>query len=123
MKNVFYGLRKRLVGESINELQDRSGEITQKDIKSNFLKNAGDGNITEPPRMLGLYRMNYWNLTKKKVSGTEELLEEKRWEVSKYDLRDQTINLDSVDHKNQDKYKTYTHTKDKSYSTNYKTQQ
>lgn len=73
--------------------------------------------------MLGLYQMNYWNPTKKKVSGTEELLEEKHWEVSKYDLRDQTINLDSVDHKNQDKYKTYTHTKAKFYSTNYKTQQ
>lgn len=74
--------------------------------------------------MLGLYQTNYWNPTKKKVSGTEELLEEKCWEVSKYDLRDQTINLDSVDNrKNQDKYKTYTHTKDKSYSTNYKSQQ
>lgn len=36
MKNVFYGLRKRLVGESINELQDKSGEITQNEIKSNF---------------------------------------------------------------------------------------
>lgn len=41
MKNVFYGLRKRLVGESINELQDRSGQITQNEIKSNFFKMQG----------------------------------------------------------------------------------
>lgn len=56
--------------------------------------------------------MNYWNPTKRKVNGTEEILEEKCWELSKYDLRDQTINLGSVaNHKNQDKYKMYTRSK------------
>lgn len=78
-KKAFYGLIKGRGRESTYELQDRSWKITQTEIQLKKKKVWG-GHKKEPPRIVGLYQMNYHlcnGILTRRESDAEELLEEK----------------------------------------------